>query len=139
MRYWLGLVGCGIFWTGTPLPVCHSGKSAVSFQNELMKLNTWVRLLLVIALKASAGISLAPGDLLFLRPFTARVNSFHVSGSSIDSSSSRWRIRFSASGETSFLLLNSLVQCGCITLMFSLSVVALVPSGSTSDILAGRW
>jgi len=62
--------------------VCHSGKSEVLFQNELMKLNTRVLFSLFMALNASAGISLAPGDLLFLSPLIAFANSFQVIGSS---------------------------------------------------------
>ena len=40
-------------------------------------------------LNASAGISLAPGDLLFFNPLMAFVNSFHVIGSSREVSTSR--------------------------------------------------
>ena len=89
MRYWFGVVGCGTFCTGTPLPVCHSGKSDVLFQNEFMKEKTLLRWSLFIALNASAGISFSPGDLLFFSPLIALVNSFHVSGSSSEGSTSR--------------------------------------------------
>ncbi len=40
MRYWFGVLGCGTFCIGTPLLVCHSGKSDVLFQNEFMKEKT---------------------------------------------------------------------------------------------------
>ena len=40
IRYWLGLDGCVTFWTGMPWPACHSGKSALLFQKELMNENT---------------------------------------------------------------------------------------------------
>ena len=59
-------------------------------QKSLMKLNRMERFLLFIALNASAGISFAPGDLLFFRLLMALVNSFHVIGSSSDVSMFRW-------------------------------------------------
>ncbi len=62
MRYWLGLVGFDTFCTGTPHPMCHSGKSDVLFQNELMKLNTRRLFSLFMALNALAGISFASLD-----------------------------------------------------------------------------
>ena len=112
IRYWLGLSGWGTFWIGTPLPSCHSGKSDVLSQKLFMKLNVVVRWELFMALKASAGMLLAPGDLLFVRPLMALVNSFHVIGSSRVVSSSCWCIRCSAIGETVLLLLNMCSQCG---------------------------
>ena len=38
IRYWFGSVGWVVFGTGTPLPVCHSSKSASPFQKSLMNL-----------------------------------------------------------------------------------------------------
>ena len=93
---------------------------------------------LFIALNASAGISFAPGDLLFLRPVIAFVNSFQVMSVSSVASISRWVIRSSALSDTSFLLLNSFSQCACIIVRFSLSLVVLVPSGLVSAICLGR-
>jgi hypothetical protein len=84
IRNWFGLDACVVFGTGIPCPLCHSWKSVSLFQKSLMKLNRMERFLLFIALNASAGISLAPGDLLFFRPLMALVNSFHVIGSSSD-------------------------------------------------------
>ena len=52
----------------------------MSFQKALMKEKTWFLLSLFMALNASAGISFEPGDLLFLRPLIAFVNSFHEIG-----------------------------------------------------------
>ena len=139
IRYWFGLEGWFVFGTGTPRPVCHSSKSHSPFQKLLMKLNTSDRFSLFIALNASAGISLAPGDLLFFSPFSALVNSFQVIGSSNECSVSLWWICSSALGATGLALLKSFSQCGWRTLMFCLSVVAFWPFGSVSAIIFGLW
>ena len=78
-----------------------------------MNLKTSWRLWLFIALNASAGISFAPGDLLFFRPLSALVNSFHVRGSSRVGSISRWVMVSRAVGETGFLLLKSFFVGAC--------------------------
>ena len=103
-----------------------------------MKEKTWFLLSLFMALKASAGISLAPGDLLFFSPLMALVNSFHVMGASRSCSSSRWSMRSSALADTCFLLLNSFSQCVRMMAMFSLSLMVFEPSSLVSDIVLGR-
>ena len=76
----------------------------------------------------------APGDLSFLSPLTALVNSCRVMllSSSVDCSLSTTNL--SASGEMIFVLLNMALAWGRKTLMFCLSVVALSPFGRASDI-----
>lgn len=91
-----------------------------------------------MALKASAGISLAPGDLLFFSPLIADMNSFQVMALSRSSSISRCSMRLRALGETCFLLLNNFSQCVRMMSMFSLSFVAFVPSSLVSFIVLGR-
>ena len=102
-----------------------------------MKLNTLIWFLVIIALKASAGIRFAPGDLLIFRPLMAFKNSCQVIGSSSERSVSPCFISVSAFGETSFLLLNSFLQCGCRMLMFSLLFVAVFPVCISSFIDVG--
>ena len=102
-----------------------------------MNLNTFIQFLVFMDLNASAGIRFAPGDLLFFRPFMAFKNSCHVMGLSSVGSMSHWCISMSAFGETSFLLLNNFLQCGCRMLMFSLSFVAASPVSSVSFIDVG--
>ena len=92
-----------------------------------------------MALNASAGISLAPGDLLFLSPLIAFVNSFHEMLLSSSVSVGRLLMRWRASAETCFLLLKSFWQCDHMISMFSLSLVVLDdPSAFVSDMVLGR-
>ena len=109
----------------------------MSFQNELMKEKICFLFSLFIALKASAGISLEPGDLLFFSPLIAFVNSFHEMLLSSSVSVGRSWIRSRASSETCFLLLNSFSQCDRMISMFSLSLVVRLPSCFASDMV--RW
>ena len=98
----------------------------------------WLLFSLFMALKASAGISLAPGDLSFFSPLIAFVNSFQEMLLSSSVSIGRSLIRSRASADTTFLLLNSFLQCVRMISMFSLSFVVLVPSVFVSDIFRGR-
>lgn len=98
----------------------------------------WFLFLLFIALKASAGISFAPGDLLFLSPLIAVVNSFHVIASSRSCFVFLWSMRSSAVSDTCFLLLKSFSQCDFMMAMFSLSFVVLDPFSLVSFIVHGR-
>ena len=102
--------------------------------------NTNLRLVLLRALNASAGMPFAPGDLLFSICLVASLNVFQVIGSSRVGINWRWGIFANAYGEMSLWLLNILWQCGSITDMFSLSLVARFPLGRWSNMVdLGTW
>ena len=89
-----------------------------------------------IALKASAGVLFAPGDLMFFRSWIANLISFWEIDLSSSCMHSCWWTWARAFGEMSLLwLLKSLSQCVCITDMFSLLFFAFEPFGRRSDMV----
>lgn len=62
---WFGSSGCLHLGSGVPVPWCHSSYSFSPSQKSQTKPNTILRLVLLRALNASAGMPFAPGGCYF--------------------------------------------------------------------------